>query len=119
MMSIPDWFKEGGWGMWPTLVFGSSALIGAVWYARQKTPVAKATMLGMTMATLFSGLLGVTEGLITTFKAVSRMPPDQQSSIALLGASESLQNLVLALCFATMVTLVYVFGAHTGKKTEV
>ena len=35
---IGDFFAEGGWGMVPTLIFGLSAVGGAVWFALKPEP---------------------------------------------------------------------------------
>ena len=68
-------------------------------------------MIGLGLATLASGTLGCITGLISTFKYVQHVQLAERSAIAMLGVSESLTNLVLALLFCTLVPLLAGIGS--------
>lgn len=110
MGSFGDFFREGGFGMWPTLVFGTLALGLALRHAIQASPQTVPLMVGLGLATLASGALGALTGFMVTFQAIQRVPHPERSAIAMLGVSESLANLVLALGFCTLVPLLAGIG---------
>jgi hypothetical protein len=113
MLESPTWFQEGGWGMWPTLFFGLGALALAARYALKPNAALSRGLIGITIATVFSGVLGTAMGFINTFKYAAKMPSNEQLPIAMIGVSESLWNIVLAMVFAVLVALI---GAAGGMR---
>jgi hypothetical protein len=103
-------FRDGGWGMYPTLIFGLVLVVAAMRYAARPRPQEVPLMVSLGMLTLFSGCLGFVTGITTTMRAVAQVPPEQHF-IALIGLGESAQNLVLALVMCVLATLAAVVGA--------
>ncbi|HEY3446660.1 MAG TPA: hypothetical protein VGK67_09870 [Myxococcales bacterium] len=104
-------FKEGGFGMYPTLAFGLLLLAVGVAYALkpERKLLTLFTILGI--VDFLSGSLGTVMGAVATFLYVSKLPAAQQYPTTLLGLAESLHNLTLALVFLVLSTLVLAAGA--------
>ncbi len=103
-------FREGGWGMFPTLGFGLLMLAVAVRYATRPERRYVPLLLGTGVLTLSSGALGFVTGLITTFRYIGQVRPDQRY-LAIIGIGESLENVAFALVFAVLASLIVSVGA--------
>ena len=103
-------FREGGWGMFPTLVFGLLMLAVAVRYATRPERRYVPLLLGTGVVTLSSGALGFVTGLITTFRYIGQVGPDRRY-LAIIGIGESLENVAFALIFAVLASLIASVGA--------
>lgn len=112
MNGIEQAFHEGGWGMWPTLILGTLALALAIRHAVAPNRALLPLLIGMGAATLFSGVLGLTMGLIRTFAYIHQVEPKEQLPIAFAGAAESLHNLALALILGVLLALVASVGSY-------
>lgn len=88
--------------MFPTLGIGVAALVQATRSQRVKNRA----LVALCLATLGSGFLGALTGVIRTFQAAAQHPLEQQIRFVLLGTSESLHNIVLALILLTLTGLV-------------
>ena len=108
---MATFFREGGFGMYPTLAFGLLLLAVGVAYALkpERKLVSLFTILGI--VEFLAGSLGTVMGAVTTFMYVSKVPPAQQYTTTLLGLAESFHNLVLALVFVVLSTLVLAAGS--------
>lgn len=109
---MSDFFKMGGWGMFPTALFGVLLLGVACAYAvkpdRRWTPLLLATSL----MTLLAGGLGFVTGLMaTTLNGVPSADPGNRMLFSLVGFGESLANVALALGLCALATLVGMVGA--------
>lgn len=104
-------FRLGGFGMYPTLVFGVLLIGASLRYAIK--PEARFVPLQVTLGllTLFAGMLGFVTGLITTFTHMDAVPADGNKWIPLIGAGESLVNLALALALVVMAVIAASIGA--------
>ena len=105
-------FRDGGWGMYPTTVFGfllvASGALCLLRPERRFVPV----VLCLGVLTLASGFLGFSTGLVTTFRYLPRVEAvEQRFTIAALGCAESLNNLVLALILIVLASLLGVLAA--------
>jgi hypothetical protein len=111
-------FRDGGWGMFPTLIFGLLMLGVAVRYAMQPQRRFVPLVAGLGVLTLASGALGFVSGVITTFHylAASGVRGDQQTAIALEGVGESLNNIAFALIFLTLAAMSACYGAWKLAK---
>lgn len=99
-----DAFRAGGWGMYPTALFGTISLalmIDAV--RRPQRPTG--ALPSMIVATALAGLLGFFAGIIATFGTASGFPVDDQFRIMMIGVAESLSNITLALVFGVFLAL--------------
>jgi hypothetical protein len=105
------YFRDGGWGMFPTLFFGVLLLAAAGRYAvspqRRWVPL----LVALTVLTLASGALGFTSGMITTAYAVTRDHVPDPGIISLEGFGESLNNVRCALMFVVLAALGATVGA--------
>lgn len=103
-------FREGGFGMYPTLAFGLLLLAVGLAYALKPERKLVAVFAILGAVDFLSGLMGATMGFITTFMHVSKLPEDQQFGVTLVGIQESLQNVSLALIFLVLSTLILAAG---------
>lgn len=103
-------FRMGGWGMYPTLVFGVLMLIAAVRYAIKPESRLVPLQVSLGILTLLSGSLGFVTGLIATFSAMGEVDADKRW-IWMLGVGESLHNLSLALVLAVLAVLAASVGS--------
>lgn len=107
-----NFYQNGGWGMWPTTLFGFFLVASCVllMLRPEKRFVPLVARLGV--LTFASGLLGTSVGFIKTFRYVAEtVPREEQLEIALIGVSESLNNLVLALLIIAISMLLATIGA--------
>lgn len=109
-MSMLELFREGGWGMFPTLVFGLVMLLVAARYAQRPERRFVPLLLGLGTVTLSSGALGFVTGLMATFRYIGGVPASQRY-VALIGIGESLTNVAFALVFVVLSALAASVGA--------
>ena len=113
-----EFFKEGGFGMSPTALFGLCSLVLAAFYAVK--PIARLLPLvkGLGVASLLAGVLGTTMGIKATVMAIAGatdLPADRMPIIALAGLGESVNNLILALVLTVLVALAVGVGGFRAK----
>ena len=89
-------FRLGGWGMYPTLVFGLAMIGVALRYAVRPEGRFVPLLVVSGLLTLFGGALGFVTGLIATFQHIEEVRAEDRW-IAMIGIGESLHNLGLAL----------------------
>jgi len=111
-----NFYESGGWGMYPTTVFGfllvASGVILVLRPERRYVPL----VASLTLLTLGAGLLGSCVGIINTFHYLQRVAPADQLKIATLGCAESLNNMVLALLITVFTTLLASIGALRAMR---
>jgi uncharacterized membrane protein len=110
-MTILDRFKDGGWGMYPTLVFGLVLLATSVRFAQSSERRLVPLLVVLNWLTLTSGALGFLTGLVVTARALAGPGIEETTRIAFEGFSESLYNMVFALLFAMIAALAATLGA--------
>lgn len=103
-------FYLGGWGMYPTLVFGVLMVAASIRYAI--SPERRFVPLQVTLGvlTITAGVLGFVTGMIKVFLAMGEVQPDQRW-IWMLGAGEALNCVGLALCLTVLSMLAASVGA--------
>ena len=104
-------FRLGGWGMYPTLIFGLLTVAAAVRYAYSPERRFVPLQLSLGILTLGSGGLGFVTGLIASFQYIERVEPDRRW-IWMLGVGESLHNMALALGLLTVGAIAASVGAY-------
>lgn len=104
-------FREGGFGMYPTLAFGLLLLAVGVAYALrpERKLVSLFTILGI--VDFLCGAMGTVMGVVATFLHVAKLPEPEQFATTMMGLAESLQNMALALILVVLSTLVMAGGA--------
>ena len=103
-----EWFRLGGWGMWPTLAFGCLMVAFGLRYAVRPDARLVPVLATSGLLTLVSGALGFVTGLIATSTYVGGVA---DKSMWLVGLGESLHNLGLALALVACSLLAVLLGA--------
>lgn len=116
-----EFFREGGWGMAPVLVFGLVMLVAATRYAwdleraRLRFVVAMAVLLMCTMG----------HAMLTNLAAVCwfasdpvRTPEGQLGRVVLTGLMESTRPGVLGGVFMTLSLVMVAAGVHRDERRE-
>jgi hypothetical protein len=113
MAGLWEHFRDGGWGMFPTLVFGLFLLGVAARYALAPRPRDVPLLISLAVLTFVSGGLGFVTGIMTTFHFVAEggLKGDAATAITLQGVSESLNDLGFALVLITLATMGAALGA--------
>ena len=101
-----NFFAAGGWGMYPTMVFGFLLLATTVLHALRPEPRFQRLSSVLGIATFASGLLGTIVGICNSAHYLDQVPPVDQLKTFALGCEESLHNLVLALIIILLATLI-------------
>jgi hypothetical protein len=112
-------FHVGGFGMYPTALFGLLLIGVAIRYAVK--PEARFIPLQITLGllTLLAGMLGFVTGLITSFSHMGGVTGEGSSKwIPLIGAAESLHNVALALALVIVAVLAASVGAARLARGE-
>ncbi|MCK6548030.1 hypothetical protein L6R52_19420 [Myxococcota bacterium] len=112
-----NFFENGGFGMYPTALFGFALIAFAVLHVVRPEPRWARIVANATALTAMSGVLGTAVGLVTTFRYVESLAPEKQLTIALIGAAESLNNLVLAMILCVLGTLLALVAALRSARS--
>ena len=105
-------FHEGGWGMYPTTLFGLMLIGVAIQYAKDPARKRVPLLFSLGIMTILSGALGFVTGLIRALHvSATGQLPEPPHVLAMLGLGESLSNVALALALAAIATLLASVGA--------
>jgi hypothetical protein len=115
-MHVLEKFRDGGWGMYPTLVFGVMLLVVAVRYAKAPDRRVVPLLVALNVLTLSAGALGFVSGTITVATALSGAGIAEPSRIAFEGIGESLNNVAFALMFVMFGAMTATLGAWKLSK---
>lgn len=110
-----NFFRDGGFGMYPTALFGFLLVASAV--ALILRPGRKYLLVAgaLTVATIASGLLGTATGLINTLRFAAANPDD--AGAIPIGCAESLNCTVLALILTTLASLFAIIAAMRAARS--
>jgi hypothetical protein len=103
-------FHLGGWGMYPTALFGLLMVAAALTYAIRPQNRFVPLQVSLGILTLAAGSLGFVTGLIKSLLAIGQVGAEQRF-IWLIGLGETLNNLALALAMVVLALLVASVGA--------
>lgn len=107
-----EFFKIGGWGMFPTAFFGVLLLGVASAYALRPERRWIPLLVANSIMTLLAGALGFVTGLMaTTLGGVPAGEPGNRMLLSMVGFGESLANVALALGLCALATVVGMVGA--------
>jgi hypothetical protein len=117
-----NFFRDGGFGMFPTAGFGLLLVATAV--ALLLRPDRRFVPLFATLAliTMTSAVLGTTTGLINTFRYAAKQPASEQLTSAFIGCAESMNVVVLGFILTTLAGLlasIAALRASRRPKTEI
>jgi hypothetical protein len=111
-------FHMGGWGMYPTLVFGLMLIAASIRYAVSPERRFVPLQVSLGMATLAAGGLGFVTGMIKSTMAIGDVGPDKRW-IWVLGMGESLNCAALALVLIVVGALAAsVGGVRLAQQTQ-
>jgi len=106
-----NFFEAGGWGMYPTALFGFLLVAsGVVLVLRPERRFAR-LVLSLFVATAGSGLLSTAVGIVKSFYYLEQVPEAKRLVIGALGCAESLHNLVLAMMLVVLTALLAAVAA--------
>lgn len=105
-----DMFKMGGWGMLPTLICGVLTVGAALRYAAKPERRFVPLQISLGVLTMMAGGLGFVTGLIKSFSAMGGVTADQRW-LWMIGTSESLHNVALALALLTLAAIASSVGS--------
>jgi len=111
-----NFFRDGGFGMYPTAIFGFFLIASAVLLVLRPERRFVALVASLEVLTIGSGVLGTTMGLINTFRYLARVPAADQFKIAAIGCAESLNNMVLALIIGVLAALLASIAAARASR---
>jgi hypothetical protein len=108
--NMMEGFRSGGWGMFPTLIFGVVLLGVAMRYLIEPHKRLVPLLLSLGVLTMAAGALGFVTGLIKSIEAVARTGGDR-AVLALIGAGEAANCIGLALVIVVLAAMATSGGA--------
>jgi hypothetical protein len=108
---MSEFFSAGGFGMYPTLVFGFLLIACSILFLFRPEPRYLAPLVGLGATTFSAGLLGTTSGVINTLRYLKHVPSEEWFKVVALGCSESLHVMMLALILLVVAGLFVSIGA--------
>jgi len=111
-----EFFKEGGFGMIPTALFGFLFFASAVLYTLRPDRKLGPIVIALGAVTIAAGVLGFAMGMSSTFAYLRKVELAEQLLVAAAGTSESLNNIILAMLLFLPSTLVAAVGAFRSSS---
>lgn len=109
-------FKAGGWGMYPTALFGFFMVMAAVLFLLRPDRRTIPLLVSTGVAAVASGFLSFATGVVNTFRYLEQVDAGDQLLIAAAGTAESLHNVVLALILVVVSALIASVGALRAMR---
>jgi hypothetical protein len=103
---MSDFIRDGGFGMFPTMLFGVLSVLAAIVIAFKPDKRFVPMVMALGITTFGSGLLGTVMGIINTLRYVAKSPESDRMMIVMVGAAESLNNMVLSLVLVVLTGLI-------------
>jgi len=110
-MKLLEMFRDGGWGMAPTLLFGLMLLAASIRFARAPESRLVPLLVALNWLTITAGSLGFISGVITLCGPLSGAGIVEPGRIAFEGIAESLYNVAFAMLFAMVAAAAATTGA--------
>jgi hypothetical protein len=112
-----DFFRAGGFNMFPLTIFGIAMLITGIKFAFNADPQRLALIRALTTTIVFCMIIGVASGLASTAKAVVNHPDEPQWWLWLLqGFAETMTNVILGGSFAVLTWILVAVGVRRMPK---
>jgi hypothetical protein len=105
-----NFYESGGWGMYPTTLFGFVLVLLACLYAFRPEARYLPVVVAMGFMTMAWGLMGMVTGLMHVFRYVQYVGPDDAVKVATLGCAEAVTNVVFALLLVIVAGLATLVG---------
>ncbi len=113
-----DFYYAGGFGMYPVTVFGFLLVVSCVLYTLRLRPHHAKLARVLSGTTVMAGLLGTATGICTTAFYLPKVEQAKQLEIFALGLQESLHNLILALIFVIIASLIASAGILRDARAK-
>lgn len=121
MSGLGDFFVEGGWGMYPTLVFGVMTVGGAVWFAVKPEPRRLAFTAAMWL-TLVSAIVHATwtdlAAVMAYLEDPAKTPDGAIARTLVTGLKESTRPGALGGIFLTLALLIVAIGTLRAPRRD-
>ena len=111
-----NFYAAGGWGMYPTTVFGFLLLAASVLHAIRPQPKTARLALTLGIVTFAAGLLGAFVGICNSMHYIPQVDHGSQLEILALGCEESLHDVVLSLMLVVLAGLIAGVGTLRGPN---
>ncbi|MBW2457878.1 MAG: hypothetical protein JRI68_25455 [Deltaproteobacteria bacterium] len=98
-------YESGGWGMYPTSILGFALVAAGILLVLRPERRFVNLVVSLGAATLGSGVLSTSVGIVNTLHYLHKVPPGDQLKIAAAGCAESFHNVVLALILVVLTAL--------------
>ena len=108
-------FYLGGWGMYPTLLFGVLMVAASIRYAISPERRFVPLQVSLGVLTLMAGGLGFVTGMIKVFLSIGEVQPEQRW-IWMLGLGEALNCVGLALSLIVIGAFAASVGAYRFSR---
>jgi hypothetical protein len=108
---MSEFFEAGGWGMYPTLLFGFLLVACSILFLFRPEPRYLASLVGLSAATAGAGLLGLCSGVMNTLRYLKSVPVEDRLMTIAAGTEESLHCAMLALMLLVVAGLFVAIGA--------
>ena len=114
-----NFFGAGGWGMYPTTVFGFLLLAALGLHALRPEPRYERVISSLQVMVFASGLLGTSVGICKSALDLDQVPFDKQLQTFAMGCQESLHNLILGLIIIVIANVITTIVAFRNRSTAV
>jgi hypothetical protein len=105
-----DFYYSGGYGMYPTTVFGFVLVLTAVLYCLRPEKRILPVVVTTGVLTMASGIMGTFTGLMVVFTYVKYVAAADAARVAAIGASQAFANIVFALVLVILAGLALLAG---------
>ena len=112
---MADFFRAGGFGMYPTLVFGFLLIASSVLYVLRGERRYVGLMFALGTTTLAAGLLGTCTGLVSVSRYLTHAPEADRVAVLAGGVAEALHDVVLALGLLVIAGVIASIGAFRAR----
>lgn len=109
-----DFFRAGGFAMFPITVLGIALLITGIKFARNADAQRLSLIRALTTTIVFAIILGVAAGLASTAKFVATQPDGQKEPLSYLlqGFAETMTNVMLGGSFVVLTWILVAVGVR-------
>lgn len=117
-MMWASFFRDGGWGMYPTSICGFLLVASGVLLLLRPERRFLPPVIALGVVTLGSGVLSSTVGIVNTLRYITKVPAGEQLKLAALGCAESLNNVVLAMILGVLTALLAAVAAFRASRAR-
>lgn len=113
-----DFFRAGGFNMFPLTVIGIAMLVTGIKFARSADAHRLSLIRALTVTITFCTIIGVAAGLASTAKFVVERPEAETEpyKFLLMGFAETMTNVMLGGSFVVLTWILVAFGVRRMPK---